>query len=464
MERYCEVKDFSDESMKKYGEMLEVNEDKLEEFCAKDNVVQIWNEICKKELVEKADAFSIYGMVTRNIVLPGQNFEVGSGSSVKSEIVTEIEENSRMKIEFVRESRQSENGYGVEQKKCGIQSKGSNFLAEVLMLLISGETLYAILQNIKYSEQCYEKKENYEMLDLKKDSSFMDSYQAYRKKGSDRKRKEKHKLNAEADSRKNPSDVVDDFVTVTNVPLPVTCGFIVRAGNPPMIAGAAPNVFRFFIENREFANKYKNTQMGSLEKYRFSEMVDKDVKAKSNFNFCEEYLWEKIVNVPFCIEISNFLSQLFQGMSCDSVEKCSEDIGKFVQALLGFPDNCVRFKLLRLLKEKYIRWEDMIVGPSQKNKDIKRVQHLTETVLFRLTEMTKYINDIQKTYMVYYKSLYRELLYILWMKTKNQGEKKSIIGFEESRYFAFSNKKEKQVTDEKMYQLIQRSVMLNSIL
>lgn len=469
MDMFCENVDFEKENMKNLCELFEQRENQwIDKVVSIENIHDIWVEIAGKELFQSnADLcctlldYNKDKKIKRPLLDCNGDRKIKIPSLNNTEIITEKEGEFSAVLEkaFIE---------GI-QGDIEVASKDSisPYIERIRMVekiepirdvLYSEHLLADILINIYYSIYFYYHKGKFcELYDDDKD--FPEAWKLYCKKGRTKNRRN-DKGNNES-GRERAVDIEKSFIEVTGNKLPISCRMKSRSNQGPLIQDVIPNVFRMFIMNPEFVDKYK---LGNFKKY---ENV-KDAYTKYNYSLSEQYILEEILGVCLSRNIFCIFQKLFSQLSFNVVTKGEEKLKLLIQKLLCWKGQYSRILITQKffdISEEEIRREMLLYD------GINRKVFFVQRMMDQCIQWTDKLNEMGN---IFYKVLYREMLYVLWVQADGKLEEiarrcenylkaKKYLPADNMPQFGKCNKSNSREKEIEMYCWIQKYV-LNEII
>ena len=437
MKRYCHKKQMPD--MKSLETKYKEEYKDLEIHEKTGDIIRKWELLTSAELytssAEWVEEKAKPKYISETETDYRMNFAIDNSTeilNVNPIICTETEGNLKVHIESVPQS----------EVLSGHKRRGKFIAANVRQVLESDEMLEDIITNIYYSFCLWmndKSDDKYCELYTNKiceDDITSEDWKKYCRKGRD---KEKNNIINKKKNKNTDNIAKEDFVTLTKIPLPVSCKIKKRSNQSPLIQNVIPNVFRLFIKNPWMADLYSSS---GPERYKKLEEIE-----KGEYNISETYIIEEIFGIELSKDIAEFIRISFPDTSLHAVK---ENIQGELEVLIS-----------ELLKWEGQKTRKIILDKTKKINmpDKPERERYHETTMKRWIQCVKYIETVGKQC---YDLLYDGVLYILWMEADRDSEKLITICQKCLDWFA-EQKREKnndKFAENEFYPLVQKLVMM----
>ncbi len=411
MDSFLGCINFQEEAMEELKILFEEREERwVEKVVDLDAINKIWLEIIGKELYQSVadlanellnhygdNRIKMFSLNTKEVVpvITPENTK-----EVVPIIITEKE--GDFSAEVTKESVNKIYGDKEDVLEDRVSLYADRFrmvgnIGIIRHVLYSKELLADILINIYYSIYFHCRKEKFCEL-YTSDLDFPERWKQYCKKGR-----------ASASQAKGGSkcekcvEEERDFVEVTGNKIPITCKIKSRSNQGPLIQDVVPNIFRMFVMEKNFVNKY---YVGKPEKYKDVE----NAYTKYSYSISEQYILEEILGVHLSKSIYHAFQGMFSQLSFNAVKKGGEE------------------GMLELLIRKLLCWKGqnsrvlfvqgflgVLKGGTQgKVRSYEWVYAKEDFVKEMLGICIQWTDILIEKGNVFYEVLYREMLYVLW--------------------------------------------------
>lgn len=410
METFCGV-DFREESIEELKELFEQREEQwIDKVVLLKEIDKIWVEIKNKELYQsEADHLNAY-INKDNIMTIFSPNDTENSKEIVPDIIMETEGEFSVELRKEREEREIDNTDIVLKEHVSQYINRFRIvrgIEPIRFVLDSEELLADILINIYYSIHFYFQKDEFSEL-YDGNADFSEGWRQYCKKGRAGSGRDNSGVKREKAVGKEK-----DFVQTTGNKLPITCKIKSRSNQGPLIQDVVPNIFRMFIMENSFVNKYN---LGKLEKY----CNVKDAYTKYSYSISEQYILEEILGVYLSKSIYNAFLEMFSQLSLNAIMNGGEK-GKLellIQKLLCWRGQNSRVLLVRNFRRIFLD------GGQRKICSYEWASAKEDFVEEMLGICIRWTNILIEKGTAFYEVLYREMLYILW---KQAGGKLDVI-------------------------------------